>query len=255
MLYYYYVLKTLPFSSNRAFLTVFCQKNDTSTAKTTPNFTPSAKPSIALGVNLVSLPAKTYQGYIFDLDGTLVDSMPIHYKAWRKALAEAGAPHQAFLAPEFYSCGGKSAADVVAHVNRGYDLHMDEQAVSSRKREYYFDILQQEGTAPITQVIDFVKQIKGKHPIAIATGSTLPGALATLKSAGLENLFDIIVTPDDVQNGKPAPDMFLLAAEKMGVPPEQCVVFEDAEPGLLAAKAAGMDSVTVLTPEHYFLEK
>ena len=86
-------------------------------------------------------------------------------------------------------------------------------------------------------------------PMAIGTGSVRHGALNTMKSAGIDQLFDIIVTPDDVPpgRGKPCPDIFLLAAEKMGVNPADCVVFEDAQPGLEAAKAAGMDSVLVET--------
>lgn len=202
-------------------------------------------------VNRVNLPERKYAAYIFDLDGTLADSMPLHYKAWRTALAEAGAPHEAFLPNEFYACGGKSATDVVAYINNEYGLQMPEKPVAERKREIYLSLLQNEGTRPIREVVDFARSLEGEYPIAIATGSALPGAIRTLKSAGIEDLFSIIVTPEDVERGKPFPDMFLLAAERLGVDPSQCVVFEDAQPGVAAAKAAGMDCIVVSTPPEY----
>lgn len=202
----------------------------------------------------VQLPEKAYAAYIFDLDGTLVDSMPLHYKAWRKALAEAGAPCEAFLPEEFYASGGKSATDVVSFINQKYGLNMHDLTVADRKRKFYLDLLEQEGTLPIREVIDFVNGIKANTPMAIATGSAMPGALGTLKAAGILDLFDIIVTPDDVERGKPFPDMFLLAAKLMNVEPSQCLVFEDAAPGIAAAKAAGMDFVVVQTPDEYFMQ-
>ncbi|MDO4410023.1 MAG: beta-phosphoglucomutase family hydrolase [Akkermansia sp.] len=198
--------------------------------------------------NRVDLPEKKYDGYIFDLDGTLVDSMPLHFKAWRKALLEAGAPESVFQADEFYSCGGKSATDVVKFLNERYGLIMDAEATAANKRAIYLELLQTEGMQPIKEVMDFVYSL-GDAPKAIATGSALPGACSTLKSAGLEGVFELILTPDDVKHGKPAPDMFLLAAEKLGVDPTKCVVFEDALPGMTAAAAAGMDCVVVKRPE------
>ncbi len=217
----------------------------------TRRFTISRARSIGLPVNRVNLPEKTYSGYIFDLDGTLVDSMPLHYKAWRMALAEAGAPHEAFLPEEFYQCGGKSANDVVAYLNQKYDMQMEERRVAEQKRGFYLDLVEREGVSPITEVVDFARSLRGKYPIAIATGSAMPGDQKTLESSGLKELFTIIVTPDDVERGKPFPDMFLKAAELMGVPPSDCLVFEDAKPGMAAAGAAGMDCIVVTTPAEY----
>lgn len=202
-------------------------------------------------MNRVRLPEQPYDGYIFDLDGTLVDSMPIHYRAWRQALEEAGAPREAFLPDEFYSCGGKSASDVVDYLNAAYGLAMDRKLVAERKRVIYLDIMARDGAGPIAEVADFARALEGNSPMAIATGSALPGAMATLEAAGLTGLFDIIVTPEDVEHGKPAPDMFLLAARRMAVEPGRCIVFEDAAPGIEAARAAGMDVAIVSTPAEY----
>lgn len=206
-------------------------------------------------MNRVRLPEQPYEGYIFDLDGTLVDSMPLHYRAWRRALAEAGAPPEAFLPGEFYSCGGKSATDVVDYLNAAYGLDMDRKLVAERKRLFYLGMMQNDGAAPIAEVADFARSLKGKAPMAIATGSALPGAMATLEAAGLTGLFDIIITPEDVLEGKPAPDMFLLAASRMGADPVRCIVFEDATPGIEAARAAGMDVAVVSTPQEYLEEE
>ena len=99
----------------------------------------------------------------------------------------------------------------------------------------------------IEPVVAFARRVALTHPIAIATGGQREIALPALKAAGLQDLFSIVVTPRDVGpgRGKPAPDMFLLAAEKMGVAAERCLVFEDAEPGIRAAQAAGMAVVRV----------
>lgn len=201
----------------------------------------------------VVLPEKEYKGYIFDLDGTIVDSMPLHYRAWRQALAEGGAPYEAFLPKEFYAAGGTSAVDVVTMINERYGVSLDAGEVSVRKREIYMALVDECGVPPIKETVDFIRSLGSAARIAIATGSALPGAEHTLKSAGIGDLFHVIVTPDDVKCGKPAPDMFLLASELLGVEPARCVVFEDAEPGIKAAIAAGMDYVKVETPAEYFL--
>lgn len=196
----------------------------------------------------VVLPEKTYAGYIFDLDGTLVDSMATHFRAWRWALKKHGAPHHAFLWDEFVAHGGMAAPDIVADINRVYGLSMDPETVAEEKRNRYGVLLETETLPIIPETVALVHRLKEQGiPYAIGTGSMPEGALDTLRSAGLSGLFPIMVTPADVPPGygKPRPDIFLLCAQKMGVPAEQCVVFEDAEPGLKAAAAGGMDSVCV----------
>ncbi len=194
----------------------------------------------------VEIPAKRYGGYIFDLDGTLVDSMATHHRAWRWALARHGAPPEAFLWDEFVAHGGMAAPDIVSELNIKYGLTMQPEPVAEEKRARYAHLLETEQLPIIEETVGLVRELRAAGiPYAIGTGSMPEGALATLRSAGLEGLFPIMVTPGDVQNGKPAPDIFLLCAERMGVPPQDCVVFEDAEPGLRAAQAAGMAAVRV----------
>lgn len=196
----------------------------------------------------VTMPEKLYSGYIFDLDGTLVDSMPTHHRAWLHALRNNGAPAHAFLWDEFVAHGGMAAPDIVSALNTKYGLNMEPETVAAEKRARYDYLLEHEALPIIKETVELVKQLKERGiPYAIGTGSVRHGALNTLRSAGIEELFSIMVTPDDVPpgRGKPNPDIFLLAAEKMGVAPTDCVVFEDAQPGLEAAAAAGMASVVV----------
>ncbi len=201
----------------------------------------------------VSIPARRYAAYIFDLDGTLVDSMCAHYKAWHRALLLSGAPDHVFTWNEFLAHGGRSAQDVVSSLNQKHSLQLDTAAVSSLKRQCYLDLIAHEKLSAIGETISFVLHLKRSGiPYGIGTGSLAKGARATLAAAGIENLFDIIITPEDVLHGKPAPDIFLKVAEILGAPPDNCLVFEDAEPGLEAAAAAGMDSVQVLPPAKPF---
>ena len=196
----------------------------------------------------VTLPEKAYAGYIFDLDGTLVDSMPTHYKAWRWALKKHGAPHEVFQWEEFVAHGGMAAPDIVADLNATYGLSMEPETVAEEKRNRYAWLLLNETLPVIPETVNLVKRLNEQGiPYAIGTRSMPAGASDTLRSAGIADLFSIMVTPADVPPGfgKPRPDIFLLCAQRMGVEPGQCVVFEDAEPGIQAAKAGGMDYVRV----------
>lgn len=193
----------------------------------------------------VDLPEKKYEGYIFDLDGTLVDSMPLHYKAWRKALARAGAPESVFREDEFYSCGGKSANDVVYFLNERYGLvlecgiHRGGQAAAFIWKCWSGRHAAHRGSAGI-------RALPGGCPQGYCHGQRHSRRAPHLAAAGLTGLFDVILTPEDVEHGKPAPDMFLLAAERLGAAPSRCVVFGRRRSGALPrAAAAGMDCVRV----------
>lgn len=186
----------------------------------------------------------TYRGLIFDLDGTLVDSMPAHFQAWCKALDEHGAPG-VFKEDIFYAMGGRPTKDIVAELNGEMNLSLDPDAVSTSKREAYLELLDQIEVIPV--ITDFVKENHGNVPMAVATGGTRKIAEKTLEILGLSDYFTSVVTADDVSCGKPDPEVFLLAAERIGIPPSECVAFEDAAPGIIAAQSAGMKVVTVPT--------
>jgi HAD superfamily hydrolase (TIGR01509 family) len=124
-----------------------------------------------------------------------------------------------------------------------YGLTIDVDWVFHHKEEYFLEM--QAEMKIIKPVVDFAKKLHGTKPMSVASGGPKPVVKKTLELMHLADLFPVVVTPEDVAHGKPAPDMFLLAAQKMGVPPEKCLVFEDAGPGFEAAIAAGMQFVRV----------
>lgn len=193
----------------------------------------------------LALPPGEFAGYIFDLDGTLIDSMPLHYRAWNEAMRRAGLPHE--LDEEFfYSLAGVPARRVTELFARRYGRRFGDARIL-REKEALFAGLQAD-VRLIKPTVEFARRVAATHPVAIASGGPRKVVRQSLEIAGLGPLFPIVVTADDVAHGKPAPDMFLLAARRMKVAPERCLVFEDAEPGIMAAKAAGMRWVRV--PRH-----
>lgn len=191
----------------------------------------------------ITFPSRDYAGYIFDLDGTLIDSMPVHFRAWAASLQAAGYGG-GFTEELFYSLGGTPAMRMVEILNERAGTALDPTKVAQAKEALYLSLLPQ--VVRIEPVVAFAERQQARGtPIAIASGGARYVVDAALKSGGLEHLFSIIVTPEDVAHGKPAPDMFLLAAEKMGVSPRDCLVLEDAELGIKAAIAAGMDYLLI----------
>jgi HAD superfamily hydrolase (TIGR01509 family) len=190
----------------------------------------------------LEIPAGRFGGYIFDLDGTLIDTMPLHFRAWDIAMRAAGL--QAPLDEElFYSLGGVPTRRVAELIAEHYRLTIDPDAVFHHKESLFSEI--QKDAKLIGPVVDFARQVARTHPVAIASGGPRVIVHRSLELTGLASLFPVVVSADDVVHGKPAPDMFLLAAKKIGVPPADCLVFEDAEPGMRAAEAAGMKWVRV----------
>jgi beta-phosphoglucomutase-like phosphatase (HAD superfamily) len=190
----------------------------------------------------LQIPDGEFSGYIFDLDGTLVDTMPLHYLAWEAAIKNAGL--QGRLDEDlFYKLGGMPSRKVAALLGERHGLKLDAEKVFLEKEALFKGSLQKLGL--ILPVIEFARRVSATHPVSVASGGTRDVVHSTLEKTGLAPLFPIVVTVDDVEHGKPAPDMFLLAAKLMGVPPGKCLVFEDGEPGIRAAEAAGMKWVFV----------
>jgi len=195
---------------------------------------------------LIQFPTRDYAGYVFDLDGTLIDSMPVHFEAWTAGLRNSGFQYE-FSEEFFYSLGGVPTKRIIEILNEKHGTHMDPEAVMHEKERIYLERLA--GVPRIEPVVAFAERAVAKGiPVSIASGGPRPVVDAALRGAKLASLFPVIVTPEDVTHGKPSPEMFLLAAKKMGVPPGQCLVLEDAELGRQAAVAAGMDYVMVPQP-------
>lgn len=190
----------------------------------------------------IAFPTRRFGGYIFDCDGTIADTMPLHYIAWAQAMADFGGTFPEDL---FYSWGGKPTTVIVEQLNAMYGLDLDVETTVAKKESYYLKTVSQ--VAPVEPVLAFAKSIHGTAPMAIASGGHHELVDATLDALGITYLFDTVVCAEDYKNGKPAPDPFLEAAKRLGVPPHDCVVFEDSPTGIAAAEAAGMAHVFVPT--------
>lgn len=177
---------------------------------------------------------------IFDLDGTLADTMPVHFWAYKHILAEYGID----FSPElFVSLAGIPAVGTIARLNEIFGTSMDAEKVGHYKELEYEKIMHK--MKPIEPVIELLKEYHGKLPMAVGTGGYHRLAWKTMEILGLDKYIDILVSADDVVRPKPYPDTFLRCAELMGVEPGDCQVFEDGQPGIEAAKAAGMIATLV----------
>lgn len=189
---------------------------------------------------MLQLPEGDFRAYLFDCDGTIADSMPLHYKAWKKALAEYGCTYDEDL---FYSWGGKPVRKIIADLNEMHGLNMPVDTLAERKENLYHAQLPE--LQGIPEVIEHIEAQHGRIPFAVVSGSRRNSVIGSLTALNLLDKFDVLVCAEDYKHGKPAPDGFLLAAHKLGVGPEHCLVFEDTDLGIQAATAAGMKSVLV----------
>lgn len=192
-----------------------------------------------------TFPANGFDAVIFDCDGTLVDSMPAHFEAWCEALSLYGAG--GILKEDvFLAMGGRPTRDIVVELNDEYDLHLDPVAVAFAKREAFLKRIQ--NISLIDEIAAFAESLRGKVPMAIASGGSRMIIEKTLHVVGISDWFDEVVTADDVADGKPAPDIFLRAAQLLGVVPGRCLALDDAPAGILAAQRAGMQVIAVPSP-------
>jgi HAD superfamily hydrolase (TIGR01509 family) len=191
----------------------------------------------------LKLPAGRFAAYLFDCDGTIADSMPLHYIAWNKALAEWNCEFDEEL---FYAWGGMPVAEIISTLNEKHGLCMPVETVSRRKESLYFELLPR--LRPVPEVLEHIQAEHGRIPFAVVSGSTRESVVASLTALNLLDRFDTLVCAGDYEKSKPDPEAFLLAAARLGVAPEACLVFEDTEMGVQAAKAAGMAAVKVPPP-------
>ena len=181
---------------------------------------------------------------IFDMDGVLVDSGPAHRASWKALLEELGRP----LPPEFWRRTiGRPAEEAVGRL-LGQTLSPGEVlALCRRKHEHYLR-LAGDGLPAIAGALGFVEQLDRRQvPRAVATSARRVDATRLLGAVGLLERFGVIVAAEDVQRGKPDPEVYLSAARGLGVPPAACLVFEDALVGIEAARRAGMRVIGVAT--------
>jgi HAD superfamily hydrolase (TIGR01509 family) len=183
-----------------------------------------------------------YDAAIFDCDGTLVDTMPLHHAAWRAAFEKFQAPFD-FTWDLFLRRAGMTLEGTVEGLNVEFTCTLPPRLVADTQREEFWRRSDQIG--PIEHVVQFARELAGHHPLAVASGSSRASVEHALERIGLLDWFQTIVAAGDVREGKPSPEAFLLAASRLSISPERCLVLEDGELGLEAARRAGMDAFRV----------
>jgi beta-phosphoglucomutase-like phosphatase (HAD superfamily) len=177
---------------------------------------------------------------IFDCDGTLADTMPLHWQAWQII---ARRHRFSFTEDRFYSLGGIPSRDILKVLSAEQGLPFDPLAVAREKEAEYLPLIAQ--VEPINTVVGVARENFGKIPLAVASGGTRSSIGQVLDHLGIRELFQEVVTSEDVVHQKPAPDIFLEAARRLGVPPQFCRAYEDTDLGMRAIRAAGMEAVDV----------
>lgn len=212
-------------------------------SSTTPKV--SSSPTVAELKTLIDCAG----GVIFDNDGTMVDSMPVHFAAYQEAVAKYGLR---FPKPLFYAWAGAPASVIVATLKQEQGMpDVEVDALLAAKDEALTKLIQT--VRPIEPVVTLLRYAKMKGiPVALASGGEKKDVVASLVASGVDVAsFDAFVTREDVKNGKPNPETFLLAAQRIGVDPSKCVGFEDGEKGLQALRNAAMVALDVRTFEGY----
>jgi HAD superfamily hydrolase (TIGR01509 family) len=180
------------------------------------------------------------QALIFDCDGTLADTMPAHYQAWLEILRPLGIE---FPMDRFYAMGGMPTDKIVVELCGEAAKWLDVAALVRDKALAFQRKIGQ--VRPIEKVVDVARAHRGKTPMAVASGGQRRMVELTLAQIGVLDWFPVVVTAEDTQQHKPAPDVFIEAARRLGVSPATCTVYEDTDLGLEAARRAGMRWVDV----------
>ena len=184
------------------------------------------------------------QALIFDCDGTLADTMPLHWKAWQQVTERHGIY---FSEDRFYALGGVPTRDIIRMLASEQGLsHIDPIGFAREKEEAYFTLFEHVG--PVEEVVEIARAHRGRIPIGVASGGSRQAITKVLTHLGIVEWFGAIVTNEDVKNQKPAPDIFLEAARRLGVAPSFCRAYEDTDLGLEAIRAAGMEAIDI---RHY----
>ena len=196
--------------------------------------------------NLI-LPPGEFKALLFDCDGTIADSMPLHYVAWKRALGEHGCE---FPEDIFYAWGGMPAAEIIATLGRQQGIVMPIVDVEHRKEALYYEMLPDLRAVPevLAEIESNCALGEGRLPMAVVSGSTRDSVTKSLVALRLLDRFETLVCAGDYARSKPHPEPFLTAAQRLGVAPTSCLVFEDTEMGIQSATAAGMASVKILQP-------
>ena len=186
------------------------------------------------------MPTKDYQALIFDCDGTLTDSMPVHYVAWHKTMKVYGID---FPEDRFYSLGGIPTDKIIRLLADEQRVEIDAHKAAIAKENAFLELLHL--LEPIRQVVEVARSFHKRLPMIVASGGFREVIKKQITQIGCDGLFDDIVAAEDTERHKPEPDVFLEAARRAGADPTRCLVYEDSDLGLQAARSAAMDCIDV----------
>src|SRR3569833_276144 len=189
------------------------------------------------------LPIGEFKAYLFDCDGTIVDSMPLHYEAWSKALGEWNCP---FPEDRFYKWGGMPIKEIIERLSSEHGIEMPVDELAVRKEALYYESLPNLKSVP--EVVEHIDHAHGHKAFAVVSGGERESVVRSLQTLGLLEKFDTLVCAGEYTRSKPDPEPYLIAAQKLGVAPADCLVFEDTQMGIDAAEDAGMAWVRVPAP-------
>jgi beta-phosphoglucomutase family hydrolase len=185
-------------------------------------------------------PIPPYKALIFDCDGTLADTLPVHFQTWSTSLQAVGAD---ISRDWYYKYCGTSAEEMLQILKTLFGYQFDSESVIAERQRHYQSLINT--VKEVQAVAEIVRTHYRKIPMAVASGGERVVLEATLNNIKLRDFFDVVVSIDDVEKGKPEPDIFLLASQRLGVAPQDCIVYEDSDGGLEAARRAGMRSIDV----------
>lgn len=188
-------------------------------------------------------PPSGTQALIFDCDGTLADTMPVHFRAWTAMLEPHGL---AFPEAQFFALAGMPSTRIIDRLAGEQGIVVsaaDVSAMVADKEHRYLSMLHE--VQPVPVVLQIASRHRGISPMAVASGGEGWVVRRTLEVIGALDWFDTIVGSEDTELHKPEPDVFLEAARRLGAEPAGCVVFEDSDLGMEAARRAGMHGVDI----------
>ncbi|MDQ6815356.1 MAG: HAD-IA family hydrolase [Bacteroidota bacterium] len=190
---------------------------------------------------LKNLTEGDYKAFLYDCDGTLADNMQDHKQTYVKVAADRGVEIDPKIVDEL---AGYPTEEVVGEINKRYGSDLDPNEFDKAKSAMFEKEFIPK-SKPIEFVVDHLKDSAGKYKIAVVSGSAKKTIEKTLDVLGISSLVDVMICAGDYEKGKPNPEPFLIAAKKLGIEPDRCIVFEDGEPGVEAAKRAGMKSIRI----------
>lgn len=190
------------------------------------------------------------KAFIFDLDGVIVDTAKFHYLAWKELANNLGFDFSEKQNEMLKGVSRSKSLEILLEIGKISLTQDHKEKLMFEKNQRYLSSVESLGTSEILPGIkDLILFLKSKN-ILVALGSASKNAIPLLKSLELFEFFDAIVDGNDVTHAKPDPEVFLLAAEKLRVSPDNCVVVEDSQAGIQAANIAGMTSVGIGSPEN-----